>query len=533
VNDHTRNDHEHKERVISLGLPGVCADLFDPDVVERVEPEPEPEPEPPTEAEEIDADLAVLNQPDMFKRGPGGKHDYTFPDRMVLLANLRRVTQRRDDVDGVPGRPLATVVETLRHIAKNRKRRKLSALDLAIQAEWTEARAMGEGLVYKIAKCLHLPGVWWYLCGGRRSQLRQQIVALLMYAHAKRWLGFTLSAAAAERCLECSASAWWEAVRWLEAKGLLVRMRRYANGKVRPRDLAANWYGLGPELLKHAGAFLAHFDEREESPPADVAAAEDRYRRQRRDRGRDRRRQRDDVRRRYENRDLRTRPGRDAPAWTVRVAHAARAHAEDQRACARGRAIRRGEPYSGPVPDLEAQSLTERQAAALDRLGAPPPEPPPEPCGPLCASSGSRASPATPAFSTGANAEAAPNQYHPVSGWAARAVVDPPKAVPEESASSTGPPVENAGVAGDARDPDDAQSGPQGPRTHDPPNEPRTTERAGPGGKGCGREISKGPRREVRAAARDELGRSFEKLRERNPALAARMAREVLEGGDR
>ena len=302
-----------------LQLPGELVGLIPSEWVAHAEAvDDEPEPVPPTEHEEIDADLAELAQGKLFdaegrpRRGPGGRHDYTFPDTVTLLANAVRWRSRRGDVQGKPTAHPAALVEGLEHLCMNRRNRKLSDNDLAVQAEWTEARAVGEGLLYKLD--WHLPGKWWYLGGSRAASLRRQILAVLMFAYAKRWCGFTLSAAAAERIFGCSASSWWEAVKWLEVKGYLVRMRRYANGKVRPRDLSANWYGLGPELLKHAPAFLADFGEKDDADPIAVAAAADRHRKARRDRGRDRRVARSNTRRRYPGRPTVRPPGAPAPA---------------------------------------------------------------------------------------------------------------------------------------------------------------------------------------------------------------------------
>lgn len=310
------------------GLPGgVQWDLFPAKFIAQVAVEHVEETRP--RVDEIDAVYAELQQGLRFD---GTRPEYEVPD-LSAIAELpieaRAYCEHPPEHARVETMDSAELADRLNWLFLHRGRA-LSSLDRAIQREWC-ARALGYGYFYARQQPW-LPVQLVELVGGERAFKRRIVFAALCQALVKRANGIHISAPEAESLWGISESTWWAVIAWLEARGLLVRLRQFKNTPKRekgqsPVQLDANWYGPGPVLLQHRTRVLAAYGDKR-------AAEEDRAReherlielrrfrrraRRRRDRERERRRRGETI----------ERPGQDAPEWLLFAASLAyEAHAE-------------------------------------------------------------------------------------------------------------------------------------------------------------------------------------------------------------
>lgn len=296
------------------GIPGgVELDLFSPDVIaateERLVQESLVE-ACPNAWESVEAEL---QQPLPFSEARGGACEYE-PPASALLAGRRPGSTRRKEISDVPEDVArlsdAALARRLYWVWQHRGRgasgEGLGEHDAAIQAEWTEARAAGFGLLRELV--IAPSHRFIELAGGRRALTRRMVLQLLMVVDAQGWNGFCLSAAQAEDLGYGSPAAWWRSIAWLEQQGLLVRLRRYKAGTGnRPVDLTVNWYGPGPKLLALREVYLAALGTSPEGRKALEEFDAERERSRRRVAGQNRRR-RHAHRSTYEGRKV-------SPAW--------------------------------------------------------------------------------------------------------------------------------------------------------------------------------------------------------------------------
>ena len=310
------------------GLPGgVQWDLFPAKFIAQVAVEDAKETR--ARVDEIDAVYAELQQGLRFD---GTRPAYEVPD-LSAIAELpieaRAYCEHPPEHARVETMDSAELAERLNWLFLHRGRA-LSSLDRAIQREWC-ARALGYGYFYARQQPW-LPVQLVELVGGERAFKRRIVFAALCQALVKRANGLHISAPEAESLWGISESTWWAVIAWLEARGLLVRLRQFKNTPKRekgqsPVQLDANWYGPGPVLLQQRARVLAAYGDKR-------AAEEDRTREHerlielRRSRRRVRRR-RDRERERRRRGETIERPGQDAPEWLLFAASLAyEAHAE-------------------------------------------------------------------------------------------------------------------------------------------------------------------------------------------------------------
>jgi hypothetical protein len=285
----------------------------------------------------------------------GERPAYAVPDLRYVDAlettACRAYCEHPPGLEHVARMSTAELATRIEWVHKHRGRG-LSDLDRAVQEEW-QARALGLGYFYGRAEPWLPPQL--VELAGRRAPVRRVILAALCLSIVKRANGVHLSAADAQRLWSIAPSTWWSAIAWLEARGLLVRLRSYkpndGHGRSSLVQFGSNWYGPAPELVAIVDRVLAAFGA---SSPAAIEAEQARAH----DELLEARRARARAQRERERPEL----GKPAPGWAMAVAAAAFAAAASTAANAdaghRLEAMRTGE------------------LAITDAIGRDPPPPP-------------------------------------------------------------------------------------------------------------------------------------------------------------
>jgi len=201
--------------------------------------------------------------------GPGGKH--AAPD--IDLEHLERIAKLIHPHGGPPkrwrGNSDAFAEVTSEALAgwipwvHEHRGRKCgpSPEDYAAQREWTRSRSASISYWSRKAAAAYRlpqsPPAIAELLG--RSKIRHQIVGMIVTANNQGWLGVTGSAPEICALLDCSTGAFWDNIRWLREREVIVAIRRYAPNKEpggAPVAIASNWYGPGPALLDRSAWWL-------------------------------------------------------------------------------------------------------------------------------------------------------------------------------------------------------------------------------------------------------------------------------------
>jgi hypothetical protein len=186
--------------------------------------------------------------------------------------------------------------------------------------------------------------------------------------------GFSISAPQAWELWEIPNGVWWDAIKWLEKHGFLVRLRRYKNNDgPAPVHKMSNWYGPGPELLKLRVKILGVFGGKTEEAKAAAKAARAEAKQHRQARRRITTRRRNEARRLRAGLPPRPRAGeggREALGFAMRVLEAGRRIQRRRAREVRCEQIAAGDPrgFRAAGDDAEAEVLEPLEPAQVAEL---------------------------------------------------------------------------------------------------------------------------------------------------------------------
>jgi len=204
------------------------------------------------------------------KKGQGGAtHRPPPPVAWILGPCLGRPSTRRPgfaapfmDIAGASDEHAAAMMQ---YVYRHRGRRMgMSSRDFAWQAEITVARSLGYGF-FDTERALQDPPkisdiAARAILGDEETTARRRYVALLCTADRMNKMGITMSGPEIANLLRgVATSTAWAVVKWAEKRGLTFRMHRYKPSKSPdgpPVKYSANWYGIGPGLLRHRDVYL-------------------------------------------------------------------------------------------------------------------------------------------------------------------------------------------------------------------------------------------------------------------------------------
>lgn len=217
---------------------------------------------------EADAGLVLDNA--ARSKHIGGKTQRPPPEAAQWLALLPPLgsTSWAGAAGQFPDATDAELVERMHCVYLHRGRLGgLSELDYAYQHEVLASRSLNDGFFLGRKRCTtaytnDLPDALALVLLGRDPfGYRRRLLAMLVTADRMRKWGFCIGAPDGAAVLGCSVPTWWRVIAWAERMGYLYRVHTYKRapkakpGTKAPVQLASNFYGAGPALIEHRGAY--------------------------------------------------------------------------------------------------------------------------------------------------------------------------------------------------------------------------------------------------------------------------------------
>lgn len=156
------------------------------------------------------------------------------------------------------------VADMMHHIYVHRGRRMgMSKRDYAWQAELTQARSLTYGF-YDSQRSLERPSTITdtfaaAILGDEETPARRRLIAMVATADRMEKFGITMAGPEFGGLMRVATSTAWGVIAWAEKRGIIFRMHRWKPSKSKkgsPVKHAANWYGIGPEMLRHRDLYL-------------------------------------------------------------------------------------------------------------------------------------------------------------------------------------------------------------------------------------------------------------------------------------